>query len=133
MRRDMDTAIHLVIGIEVIGAATTVGKQSLAGKHRLHDSANRTVVRLRQPCHCIARDDDVDRRAPSALTLTDQTPIPVTAQIPIPHYVYVGPDRSAGLGTKEAPAIPMQVVGASSILQGSGAGWFVLETPLSSS
>ena len=62
-----------------------------------------------------ARDDDVDRRAPSALTLTDQTPIPVTAQIPIPRYVYVGPDRSAGLDTKEAPAIPTQVVGASSI------------------
>jgi len=51
----------------------------------------------------------------SALTLTDQTPIPVTAQIPIPRYVYVGPDRSAGLVTKEAPAIPTQVVGASSI------------------
>ena len=76
-------------------------------------------------------DDVVDRRARSALTLTDQTPISVTAQIPIPRYVCVGPDRSAGLGTKEAPAIPTQVVGASSMFDADLPGVKV-ETPLSS-
>ena len=40
------------------------------------------------------------------LTLTAQTPFPVTAQTPIPRYDFDGPDRSAGLDTKEAPAIP---------------------------